>query len=236
MLAREVIAGTCPLKNWDNAVEQWIVRVNCVAAAFQSWISPDRRGGEILLIEEVCRGAMSYKEIKDRPVWPVKSWLTAQQQQLEQLAPERIELPNGRKAKITYDAARPDDRRAHPGSVRRGKPHHRPRPGAARHPGIGAESSTDPDHERPREILAGRLPEDQKRAAAQIPETRVALGPFGLNRVVSPSCRSVAPGFVCLMSNFFLMLRVYRAVGCQSLVPKMRIEGRKMTAMCEFRT
>ncbi|MGZ5553220.1 MAG: ATP-dependent RNA helicase, partial [Chthoniobacterales bacterium] len=34
LLAREVLAGNCPLKNWDNAVEQWIVRVNCVAGWF----------------------------------------------------------------------------------------------------------------------------------------------------------------------------------------------------------
>ena len=52
---------------------------------------------------------MSYKEIKDRQVWPaVKSWLPPYQQQLvEQLAPERIELPNGRKAKIIYSASAP---------------------------------------------------------------------------------------------------------------------------------
>ena len=59
------------------------------------------------MIEEICRGALNcYKEIKDRPVWSaVKSWLTAQQQaQIEQLAPERISLPNERKAKISYSA------------------------------------------------------------------------------------------------------------------------------------
>ncbi|HEX8280994.1 MAG TPA: ATP-dependent helicase C-terminal domain-containing protein, partial [Chthoniobacterales bacterium] len=91
--------------HWDNAVEQWIVRVNCVAAWFPELAMPTIGESEkLLMIEEVCRGAFSYKELKDRPVWPaVKSWLTYQQQQLvEQLAPERIELPKGRKAKITY--------------------------------------------------------------------------------------------------------------------------------------
>ena len=28
LLAREVEAGRCPLKNWDNAVDQWILRLN----------------------------------------------------------------------------------------------------------------------------------------------------------------------------------------------------------------
>ncbi len=110
LLAKEVVAGNCPLKNWDNAVEQWMVRVNCVATWFPELAMPTIGDAEkLLIIEEVCRDAVSYKEIKDRPVWAaVKSWLTLQQQQLiEQLAPERIELPNSRKAKITYHASSP---------------------------------------------------------------------------------------------------------------------------------
>ncbi|MDQ6655405.1 MAG: ATP-dependent helicase HrpB [Verrucomicrobiota bacterium] len=105
LLAREVIAGTCPLKNWDNAVEQWILRVNFLATAFPELaIPPIGEADKQLLIEQVCSGATSYKEIKDRPVWPaVKSWLPGHQQHVvEQFAPERIELPNSRKAKITY--------------------------------------------------------------------------------------------------------------------------------------
>jgi ATP-dependent helicase HrpB len=110
LLARAVVDGTCPLKNWDNAVEQWITRVNFTAARFPERDLPTIGEPEKqLMIEEVCRGAFGYKEIKDRPVWgAVKSWLTAQQQQLvEQLAPERIELPNGRKAKINYSDSGP---------------------------------------------------------------------------------------------------------------------------------
>ncbi|MGZ5565360.1 MAG: ATP-dependent helicase HrpB, partial [Chthoniobacterales bacterium] len=110
LLAREVLAGNCPLKNWDNAVEQWIVRVNCVAGWFPELELPTIGEAEkLLMIEEVCRDAISYKEIKERAVWPaVKSWLTAPQQQaIEQLAPERIILPNERKARITYSASSP---------------------------------------------------------------------------------------------------------------------------------
>ncbi|MDQ6625465.1 MAG: DEAD/DEAH box helicase, partial [Verrucomicrobiota bacterium] len=65
LLAKEVLAGSCPLKNWDNAVEQWIVRVNCVAEWFPELAIP--RIGEddkLLLIEQICSGATSYKEIK----------------------------------------------------------------------------------------------------------------------------------------------------------------------------
>jgi ATP-dependent helicase HrpB len=107
LLAREVEAGTCPLKLWDNAVEQWILRLNQLADWFPEYELPklgddDRR----LLLEQICHGATSYKEIKERPVWPVvKSWLSPiQQQLLDDQAPERIDLPNGRKAKIVYAA------------------------------------------------------------------------------------------------------------------------------------
>ncbi|MEY2494889.1 MAG: ATP-dependent helicase HrpB [Verrucomicrobiota bacterium] len=110
ILAREVLAGNCPLKHWDNAVEQWIERVNFVATEFPELEFPAiDEAAKLLLLEQICRGAATYKEIKERPVWPaVKSWLgAAQQQTLEELAPERIKLSSGRAAKITYGASAP---------------------------------------------------------------------------------------------------------------------------------
>ena len=107
LLAREVEAGRCTLKNWDNAVDQWILRVNQLADWYPEYeppkIGPDDRR---MLVEQICLGATSYREIKERQVWPtVKSWLSSTQQKfLDDYAPERIDLPNGRKAKITYDA------------------------------------------------------------------------------------------------------------------------------------
>jgi ATP-dependent RNA helicase HrpB len=105
ILAREVLAGTCPLKHWDNAVEQWIARVNFVATEFPEMEFPKIGEAEmLLLLEQLCQGATSYKEIKEKQVMPVvKSWLNpGQQQALEDLAPERIKLATGRAAKIIY--------------------------------------------------------------------------------------------------------------------------------------
>jgi len=105
LLARQVVAGTCPLKHWDNAVEQWLARVNFVAAQFPEMEFPRiDEAAKLLLLEQICQGAASYKEIKERPVWPiVRSWLnTGQQKALDDLAPERIKLASGRAAKITY--------------------------------------------------------------------------------------------------------------------------------------
>ena len=105
ILAREVFAGTCPLKHWDNAVEQWIARVNFIATEFPEMDFPTiGEAKKLLLLEQVCQGATSYKEIKERSVMPVvKSWLNpGQQKALDDLAPERIKLASGRAAKIIY--------------------------------------------------------------------------------------------------------------------------------------
>jgi ATP-dependent helicase HrpB len=105
ILAREVLAGSCPLKHWDNAVEQWIERVNFVATQFPEFEFPRiDETGKLLLLEQICQGAVGYKEIKERAVWPVvKSWLNAAQQKLlDDYAPERIKLAKDRAAKIVY--------------------------------------------------------------------------------------------------------------------------------------
>jgi len=107
ILADEVSADRCPLENWNEAVEQWILRVN----RLREWMpelglpaigAADRRA----IVEHLCHGAFSYNEIKDRPVLPlVKSWLSRQQQGwIEEYAPERIPLPGGRFAKVVYRA------------------------------------------------------------------------------------------------------------------------------------
>lgn len=106
VLAEAVLSGACALSNWDHAVEQWITRLN----RLREWmpelelpgIGPDDRRA---LIEQICDGASTFKEIKERAVWPVvKSWLSPMQLELlEKYAPERIALPNGKKPKIVYD-------------------------------------------------------------------------------------------------------------------------------------
>jgi ATP-dependent helicase HrpB len=105
ILAREVAAGRCELDNWNEAVEQWIVRVN----RLREWM-PELELPEIgardraAMRESICHGAVSCNEIKDRPVLPVvKSWLSRRQQAwVEEHAPERIQLPRGRTVKVVY--------------------------------------------------------------------------------------------------------------------------------------
>jgi ATP-dependent helicase HrpB len=106
ILAEQVSEGICPLSNWDNAVEQWIIRANRLREWMPELELPAIGAGERrAIVEQICHGATNYKEIKERPVWPVvKSWLShAQQELVDKFAPERIELPNGKKWKIVYD-------------------------------------------------------------------------------------------------------------------------------------
>jgi len=107
LLAQEVIAGRLTLNEWDHSVEQWILRLNllgkwCPEFELPSIGDEERRH----LIEQLCHGAFGYKEIKERPVKPlIRSWLSpAQQELLEKHVPERLQLPNGRNPRITYEA------------------------------------------------------------------------------------------------------------------------------------
>ena len=108
LLADEILAERLPLPNWDHGVEQWLLRLrllcrHCPELQLPDITEDDRKH----LIEQLCHGAVSYKDIKEREVKPlVMSWLSgAQQQLLDKHAPERLTLPNGRTPKVAYEAA-----------------------------------------------------------------------------------------------------------------------------------
>lgn len=105
ILAAQVAAGNLTMKRWDTAVEQWIGRVNTLAEAFPEYEIP-RIGAEerLLLLTEICQGAASYKDIKERDPWPeLRAWLPPHQAHLlDRLVPERTDLPGGRSVKVTY--------------------------------------------------------------------------------------------------------------------------------------
>ena len=106
LLSEEVLAGRLLLKEWDHSIEQWILRLNllsqwCPELALPPISEADRRH----LVEQLCHGAFSYKDIKEKPVKPVvKSWLSdAQGELLDKHAPERLALANGRTPKVVYE-------------------------------------------------------------------------------------------------------------------------------------
>jgi ATP-dependent helicase HrpB len=106
LLADEIIAGRLPLPNWDHGVEQWLARLrllcqHCPELQLPPFDEDDRKH----IIEQLCHGAVSYKDIKEREVKPlVTSWLSgAQRELLDKHAQERLSLPNGRTPKVVYE-------------------------------------------------------------------------------------------------------------------------------------
>jgi ATP-dependent helicase HrpB len=109
ILAREVTARRCSLENWNESVEQWILRVNRLRQWMPELELPAfEEEDRAAIIQHICHGAFSYTDIQQRPVLPVvKSWLSRQQQAwIVEYAPERIILPNGRTVKVVYSADR----------------------------------------------------------------------------------------------------------------------------------
>jgi ATP-dependent helicase HrpB len=110
LLAREVLAGRITLTEWTEAVEQWIVRVNCLAKWWPEFeVPPIAEADRTTLIEQICYGACGARELKDRAVVPVlHGWLRAEQlAALDDCLPERIEMANGRRSRIAYSADGP---------------------------------------------------------------------------------------------------------------------------------
>jgi ATP-dependent helicase HrpB len=108
LLAKEVIEGRLNLKNWGAPVENWIQRVNFVARHCpETEIAPIDDSARQLLMEQICYGAVSYKDIKDHPVLEtVKEWISPEQEYyIDTYAPAEIALPRRRNpGKVRYEA------------------------------------------------------------------------------------------------------------------------------------
>jgi ATP-dependent helicase HrpB len=106
LLAEEVAAGRLELEKWDAPVDAWIRRVNFLAKHCpELGIPPFDDAARRMVIEEVCAGAVAYRDIRDRPVFGVvRGWLTHEQAMaLESYCPEKIILPRKKHpARIEY--------------------------------------------------------------------------------------------------------------------------------------
>ncbi|MFM2382421.1 MAG: hypothetical protein RL515_408 [Verrucomicrobiota bacterium] len=106
LLAEEVAAGRLELEKWDAPVDAWIRRVNFLSKHCpELGIPPFDEAARRMVIEEVCAGAVAYRDIRDRPVFGVvRGWLTHEQAMaLESYCPEKIILPRKKHpARIEY--------------------------------------------------------------------------------------------------------------------------------------
>jgi ATP-dependent helicase HrpB len=107
VLARYVHSEGWPLKKWDHEAETWIRRVNVLAAACPELeVKVIEEEDRLLFIEQICEGAVAYKEVKDREVLPVlQTWLPETLLPLlEEWVPTRVALPGGSRVKLRYEA------------------------------------------------------------------------------------------------------------------------------------
>jgi ATP-dependent helicase HrpB len=109
LLAEEVLAGRLSLPNWDHSVEQWLARLHllcqhCADLQLPAITEEDKKH----ILAELCHGAVSHKDIKEREVKPVvMSWLSQPQRELlDKHAPERLTLSNGRTPKVNYETGK----------------------------------------------------------------------------------------------------------------------------------
>ncbi|WP_221030910.1 ATP-dependent helicase HrpB [Actomonas aquatica] len=105
LLAREVMAGNLKLGEWTEVVDRWIVRVNRLAEWFPELeVSPITAEDRSILVEQMCLGCFGARDLKDQAVMPVlQQWLRKEQLAvLDDYLPERIEMANGRRARIRY--------------------------------------------------------------------------------------------------------------------------------------
>ncbi len=106
LLAEEINAGRLPLPNWDHSVEQWLLRLQLLCKHCpELQLPPIGEEDKKHIVEQLCHGATSYKDIKEREVKPVvMSWLSAAQRDLlDKHAPERLTLSNGKTPKVSYE-------------------------------------------------------------------------------------------------------------------------------------
>lgn len=107
LLADEVMRGRVSLPKWDDAVEQWTLRLSLLSSTCPelglSALGDDARRA---ILEQLFLGARHVKAIRDLPIVPsLSAWLSpAQQEMLRQHAPERLRLANGKMPRLRYAA------------------------------------------------------------------------------------------------------------------------------------
>ena len=82
LLAHAVLTGRFTLKHWTSAVDQWLYRLNGLAHwCPELGLTPVGASERLFLLQQICLGSFSAKEIEDKPVWPVlKDWLAPGQE------------------------------------------------------------------------------------------------------------------------------------------------------------
>lgn len=106
-LASVIIDKKMPLNGWTADVQEYINRVQWISAYFPEKKLPEFNDEDRnIVIHELCGGEYRYDSVKNKPVLGfVKELLSWEQQQMvENLAPQFLNNPVGKKLRIYYKA------------------------------------------------------------------------------------------------------------------------------------
>jgi ATP-dependent helicase HrpB len=109
LIAEEFISGRQKIAAWNEEAEDWLARVEFLSRACPDLgLTPLGEEDIKLVIAEICAVAKSVSDAKGRPVLgTLQSWFGPEKNRLIELhAPRRIEMPGGRKAKVSYPRGR----------------------------------------------------------------------------------------------------------------------------------
>lgn len=105
LLAETIIAKKLLLPKWDQGVDDFIHRVQWVARHFPGQHLPAFTDDDrALIIHELCTGETHLSKVVAKPVLPCAAALLDSQQRhfVEQMAPQSMSLPSGKKLRLTY--------------------------------------------------------------------------------------------------------------------------------------
>ena len=115
MLAEQVSRRELPLKGWNKDVKEWVQRVRWVAGLFpdRGLVTYDDEDREVI-VRELCDGERRYDAVKKKECLPfVRNALSWEDQRfVEETAPGRLPLPNGRHLRLQYQPGQPPRGRA----------------------------------------------------------------------------------------------------------------------------
>lgn len=110
LLARMIRDRGLHLPEWNDAVDAWISRVRWTAGQFpeRGLITYDDNDRELLL-HELCDGEWRYAKAREKAVLPLAKGLLSYDDQrfVEQMAPEALPLPTGRRMRLKYTPGQP---------------------------------------------------------------------------------------------------------------------------------
>lgn len=109
LIAEEFVSGRQKFAAWNEDVEDLLARVEFLSKACpELGLMPPAEEDLKLIISDICSGAKSVSDARSRPVLPaLRDWFGHEKtRSMDRLAPRRLEMPGGRRAKINYPRGR----------------------------------------------------------------------------------------------------------------------------------